>query len=110
MTMTTAIQQGAAEDTEVLPEGVAANARELDDLRTAIKALKDREEILRAAVISFLEGAGVDAATDGVVSVSLSSHDRKSIDRAKMEALYPAVLAAVSTTSAVTQLRVKVKA
>lgn len=92
-----------------LPANIAANARELDDLRTAIKALKEREETLRAAVLDFLVTVEQDSATDGTVSVSRSSHERKGIDRAKMEALYPKVLAAVTTTTKVEQVRVKVK-
>lgn len=92
-----------------LPDAIVANARELDDLRTAKKVLEEREGVLRAAVLDFLVTAGVDAATDGTVSVSRSTHDRNGIDRAKMEALYPKVLAAVTTTTEVTQIRVKIK-
>lgn len=93
----------------LIPHQVVANARELDDIRTAKKALEEREGVLRAAVLDFLHTIGEDSATDGTVSVARSVHVRKGIDRAKMEALYPKVLAAVTTTTPVEQLRVKIK-
>src|SRR3989304_1823447 len=93
----------------LLPDAIVANARELDDLRSAKKVLEEREAVLRAAVLDFLTTEGVDSAPDGTVSVSRATHDRKGIDRAKMEALYPKVLAAVETTIPVTQLRGKIK-
>lgn len=92
-----------------LPANIVANARELDDLRTAIKVMKEREEALRAALLDYLESSDQDAVTDGTVSVSLSRSTRRGIDRAKMEALYPKVLEAVETTTPVTQVRVKIK-
>jgi hypothetical protein len=93
----------------LIPDTIAANARELDDLRTAIKALKEREEALRAGLLSYLDSVGEDAVTDGPVAISRSTHDRQNIDRAKMEALYPKILADVTTTTPVTQVRVKIK-
>lgn len=96
-------------DATVIPDTIVANARELDDLRTAKKVLEEREAVLRAAVLDFLEAAGVDSATDGTVSVARATHDRKGIDRAKMEALFPKVLEAVTTTTPVVQVRVKIK-
>lgn len=110
MTIEEAVIAGLpALEVQALPEAIAANARELDDLRSALKALKEREEVLRAAVLDFLVSIDQDAATDGVVSVSRSTHDRKGVDRARLEALYPRVLADVETSTPVTQIRVKIK-
>lgn len=95
--------------TSAIPDAIIANARELDDMRSALKVLKEREEVLRASVLDFLVTVGEDAVTDGTVTLSRSTHDRKGIDRAKMEALYPKVLDAVTTTTSVTQIRVKIK-
>ncbi len=96
-------------DALIIPDAIVANARELDDIRTAKKVLEEREGVLRAAVLDFLATESVDSATDGTVSIARSTHDRKGIDRDKMEALYPKVLEAVTTTTPVTQLRVKIK-
>lgn len=92
-----------------IPDAIAAQARELDDMRSALKALKEREEVLRASLLEFLDGLGEDSVAEGGISISRSAHDRKGIDRARMEALYPKVLADVSTTTKVVQVRVKVK-
>lgn len=99
----------AAKAASTIPATIAANARELDDLRTAKKAIEERESTLRTALLDHLESVGLDSVTDGTVSISLSSHERTGIDRAKMEALYPKVLAAVTTTTPVVQVRVKIK-
>lgn len=107
MTMTT--EYVAEVEAEALPAAIVANARELDDIRTAKKVLEEREAVLRAAVIDYLKSEGIDSATDGTVSVARSEHERKGIDRAKMEALYPKVLEAVSTSTKVEQLRVKIR-
>jgi hypothetical protein len=87
----------------VIPHEIAANARELDDIRTAKKVLEEREGALRAALLDFLESI------DGTVTISRSDTVRKGIDRSKMEALYPKVLEAVTTTTPVVQVRVKIK-
>lgn len=92
-----------------IPDTILAQARELDDLRDAVKVLEDRAKTLRASLLDFLNAEGVDSITDGKVSVSRSTHERAGIDRARMEALYPKVLADVSTTTKVEQVRVKVK-
>lgn len=94
---------------DVIPDTVAANAVELDDLRSAIKTLEKREKALRAGLLDYLETIGQDAISDGSVAISLSRSNRKNIDRAKMEALYPKVLAAVETSTPVVQVRVKTK-
>jgi hypothetical protein len=93
----------------VIPHEIAANARELDDIRTAKKVLEEREGALRAALLDFLESIVDNAATDGTVTISRSDTVRKGIDRSKMEALYPKVLEAVTTTTPVVQVRVKIK-
>lgn len=92
-----------------IPDTIVANARELDDLRTAKKVIEEREGVLRAALLDHLASISQDSVTDGKVSISKATHDRKGIDRAKMEALYPKVLEAVTTTTPVTQVRVKIK-
>lgn len=92
-----------------LPDAIVANARELDDLRTAKKVIEEREGVLRAALLEFLAEKGEDAVTDGAVTISRSEYERKGIDRDKMEALYPKVLEAVTTTTPVVQVRVKIK-
>jgi hypothetical protein len=99
----------APADAPAIPDAVAAQARELDDLRTAIKVLKEREETLRASLLDFMSVEGVDSVTDGVVSINLSSHERAGVDRKRMEALYPKVLADCETKTTVVQVRVKVK-
>ena len=101
-----ALQELAA---PAIPANVAANARELDDLRTAKKVLEEREGVLRAALLAYLAEKGEDAVTDGNVTISRAEHERKGIDRSKMEALYPKVLEAVTTTTPVVQVRVKIK-
>jgi hypothetical protein len=98
-----------AVEAPALPDAIVANARELDDLRTAKKVLEEREGVLRAALLDHLDSIGQDAVTDGTVTVSRSNSERKGIDRAKMEALYPKVLAAVTTSTPVVQVRVKIK-
>ncbi len=92
-----------------LPDEVVANARELNDLRDIEKAVEKRKEVLRAALLAHLDSVGQDAVTDGTVTVSRSHSTRKGVDRARLEALYPGVLADVSTSTPVTQVRVKVK-
>ena len=109
MTMTTAPVETETETEVVIPDAILANARELDDIRSAMKEMEKREKALRAAVLDFLDTAGVDAATNGVVAIFKSTHDREGIDRARMKALYPKVLADVKTTTEVTQVRVEVK-
>lgn len=96
-------------EAQAIPDAIAAQARELDDMRGALKALKEREEVLRASLLEFLDAQGKDSIADGGVSISRSVHDRKGIDRARMEALYPKVLADVSTTTKVVQVRVRVQ-
>lgn len=92
-----------------IPDSIIANARELDDLRSAAKVIKEREAALRAGILDYLDSQATDAVTDGTVTISKSSHERKGIDRDKMEALYPKVLEAVTTTTDVVQVRVKIK-
>lgn len=104
-----ALQAFIAPAAPAIPDEVAAQARELDDLRAAIKHLKDRESVLRAALLDHLGNEGVDSVTDGVVSISRATHMRSGIDKARMEALYPKVLADCETETPVTQVRVKVK-
>lgn len=104
-----AAELAAAAEAPAIPDVIAANARELDDLRTAKKVIEEREGVLRAALVEFLDSIGEDAVADGPVAISRSTHDRKGIDRDKMEALYPKVLAAVTTVTPVTQIRVKIK-
>lgn len=94
---------------DLIPGTIAANARELDDLRTAKKVIEEREGVLRAALLDFLAEKGEDAVTDGTVTISRATHVRKGIDRAKMEALFPKVLDAVATSTPVVQVRVKIK-
>ena len=38
-----------------IPDTIVANARELDDLRTAKKVIEEREGVLRAALIEYLD-------------------------------------------------------
>lgn len=107
----TATQVDQAVDTDVLviPDAILANARELDDVRTAIKVMKEREETLRASVLDFLETSGDDAAAQDGVAISLSRSVRTGVDTKRLEALYPRVYADTKTTTPVTQVRVKVK-
>lgn len=93
----------------VLPDAISANARELADVRAALKVLNEREDVLKKAVRGFLEGADVDAATDGSVTVFRSAHDRSGVNTKRLEALYPAVLADVKTSTEVVQIRVEVR-
>lgn len=93
----------------VIPDVVAAQARELDDLRAAIKHLEERQSVLRASLLDFLSNEGVDSVTDGKVSIARSTHMRTGVDKARMEALYPKVLADCATETPVVQVRVKVK-
>jgi len=104
-----ALQAFIAPEAPAIPDAVAAQARELDDLRAAIKHLKDREGVLRASLLDHLAAEGVDSVTDGAVSISRSTSVRTGIDKKRMEALYPKVLADCATETPVTQVRVKVK-
>lgn len=97
------------ENGEMLPPKIEANARELDEIRAAKKVIEKREEVLRTTLIEYLDSVEKDAVEDGDVAISRSKYDRKNIDRKKMEALYPKVLAAVETTTPVVQIRVEVK-
>lgn len=92
-----------------IPDEVLAQARELDDLRAAIKHLDERQKALRASLLDFLGNEGVDSVTDGTISIARSTHVRKGVDRSRMEALYPKVLADCETAIPVEQVRVKVK-
>lgn len=96
-------------DAPAIPDEVAAQARELDDLRSAIKVLQKREGTLRVALLDFLSTEGVDSVAEGGVSISRATHMRTGIDKARMEALYPKVLADCETATPVTQVRVKIK-
>lgn len=109
MTMIATTTTVVTSTSQGLPAELVANARELDDLRGAMKALKEREDVLRASILDFLQTQDVDSATDGKVTVSRSSHERQGIDRTKLEALFPDVLAQVSTKTKVEQVRVKIK-
>lgn len=99
----------AEPEAPAIPLTIAANARELDDLRTAKKVIEEREGVLRAALLDHLDAIAQDAVSDGKVTISRSHTERKGIDRAKMEALFPKVLDAVTTTTPVVQVRVKIK-
>lgn len=111
MTITPEALETLAEKAEApaIPDVIVANARELDDLRSAKKVIEEREAVLRAALLDHLATIGQDAVSDGKVAISRSTSERKGIDRAKMEALYPKVLEAVTTTTPVVQVRVKIK-
>lgn len=111
-TLTQAIQRAQAPATStgvVLPAALAANGRELADVRAAMKVLEDREKNLKTVVRDFLEANDVDSATDGKVTVFRSEHERTGVDRKRLEALYPRVLADVATTTPVVQIRAEVK-
>lgn len=92
-----------------IPDAIAAQARELDDLRSAIKVMKEREETIRASLLDFLKTEGVDSVAEGGVAISQNTYERANIDRKRMEALYPKVLADCETKTPVTQVRVKIK-
>lgn len=92
-----------------IPDQVLAQARELDDLRSAIKVLDKRQKVLRAALLEHLNEQDADVITDGTVSIARTVHNRTGVDKSKMEALYPKVLADVTTITPVEQVRVKVK-
>jgi hypothetical protein len=98
-----------ADEAVVIPDAIIANANELYDVRAALKVLNEREDALKRAVRGFLESAGLDAATNGIVSIFRSEYERKGVDRKKLEALYPSVLKDVGTTTDVVQIRVEVK-
>lgn len=114
MTTITATTPAPLVDTDddsgvILPDDIAANARELNDVRAALKVLNDREDILKKKVRAFLEGANVDAATDGTVTAFRSSHDRSGVDAKRLEALYPSVYEGVKTSTPVVRIWVEVK-
>jgi hypothetical protein len=98
-----------APEAPVIPDVIAAQARELDDIRSALKILEDRQSVIRASLLDHLATEGVDSVTDGTISISRATHQRTGIDKARMEALYPKVLADCATSTPVTQVRVKIK-
>ena len=98
----------AADKAPAVPDEILAQARELDDLRSALKTLDKRQKVLRASLLDFLSIEGVDSVTDGKVSIARSEHVRKGVDRKRMEALYPKVLADCATEISVEQVRVTV--
>lgn len=106
MTMT---ESNISTEAPSIPDAIAAQARELDDLRSAIKHLDERQKVLRASLLAYLDTEGVDSVTDGTVSVSRSNSIRTGVDKARMEALYPKVLADCETSTPVVQVRVKIK-
>lgn len=96
-------------DAPLIPDAIVAQARELDDLRKAIKTLDERQKEIRASLLDFLAERGMDSVNDGTVSVARSTQQRTNIDRARMKALYPKVLADVTSVVPVEQVRVKIK-
>lgn len=96
-------------DQAVIPAPIAAQARELHDLRKAIKSLKKRENDLRTAVQDHLLSVGADSLSDGTVSIARATHERENIDRKRFVAKYPKVFADVTNTIEVSQIRVEVK-
>lgn len=92
----------------VIPDDIAAQARELDKIRQAKKILKDREDAIRPALNAFLDELGQEAVAENGVSIARSSHTRLNIDREFLETQYPKVYAAVSAPVPVTQVRVTV--
>lgn len=107
MTIETPVQTEVEAPT--IPDTILANARELNDLRDAAKAIDEREKVLRAAVLDFLTSIGEDAAASGNVAISLSKSVRTGVDTKRLEALYPKVHADVKTSTPVVQVRVKVR-
>lgn len=93
----------------LVPDVILANARELADVRTAKKVLEAREEALRNVLLNYLNVVDKDSVSALGVSISRHTHDRKGVDRSRMERLYPKVLADVGTITPVTQVRVEVK-
>lgn len=92
-----------------LPDSIAANATELDQIREAKKAMEKREKVLRDILLNYLDVVSKDSDSNGTVSISRTTHVRKNIDRDLMASLYPKVLAAVEKPTTVTQIRVEVK-
>lgn len=109
MTMTTINAPVVVAPAPVIPDVIAANARELDDLRTAIKVMEKREKVLRDALLSHLVSIDEDAVSDGNVSISVHRSARSGIATKRLEALYPKVYADVKTSTPVIQVRVAVK-
>lgn len=93
----------------VVPDAIIANARELADLREAKKEIERRENLVRTPILLYLDFIGKDSVTADGVSISRHTHERKGVDRPRMERLYPKVLADVATSTPVTQVRVEVK-
>lgn len=92
-----------------IPDAIAAQARELDALRDVIKVMKDRESALRNSLLEFMNTEDVKSISDGVVAINISTQVRTGVDRKRLEALYPKVLADCATETPVTQVRVTVQ-
>lgn len=95
-------------ETIVLPATIAANARELDDVRAVLKIYKEREEALKKNVRTWLDENGLASASDGKVAVFRSEHERSGVNAKALEALYPSVYNDVKTSTPVVQIRVEV--
>ena len=98
-----------AAEAVIIPDAILSNARELDDMRSALKTMEKREKVLREAVLGYLTSIGEDAAVTGNVAISLSHSTRTGVDTKRLKALFPKVHAAVKTSTPVTQVRVKIK-
>lgn len=96
-------------ETTTLTDQVAASARELSDIRDAMKVMEKREKELREVMLEHLRSIGQDADTDGTVSISRHDSERTGINMDKMRALYPKVLADVESKTPVVQVRVKIR-
>jgi len=109
MTTTDALAVAAAIAAPTLPADIAANARELDDIRDAQKVLKKREDTLRKTVLDHLESVDKDAIVDGDLSITVIHSERSGVDTKRLEALHPRVYNDVKTSTPVTRLVVDVK-
>ena len=98
----------APDTAPVIPDEVAAQARELDQIRKAVKILKKREDVLRPLMHDFLDSIGQESVAENGVSISRSEHERTGVDIELLKTRYRKVHAAVETRTPVKNIRVDV--
>jgi hypothetical protein len=83
--------------------GIAEYAHRLGELRATRRGIEAEEESIRKAIIDHLESTGASQVftASGQVAATLRISVRSSINRAKLEALYPEVFAQVVTATRV---------
>jgi hypothetical protein len=90
----------------ILPPELAEAVDQLREVRANKRAIERTEKVLRDRLLQYLEGAGETEGllASGAVGVSINRYERTSINRARLEALYPEIFEECLTSATVTVL------